>query len=351
MFSPLEGPGRYNVDCLEPSWLEKPMFVPEEIRQSVVFLGNKDALTGRFHPRGTGFIVSIHENKIGFRYLVTADHNIAAFAKRGWDIYLRSNTKEGGAREDNWGPAHWYFHPDVGTTDVAITPIDFHPEEEFKTILLGSDDPNSPGDLAGTREILAQRELGIGEEVVTVGLFRSHSGRQRNVPIVRIGNLAMMRGEPVPTQHCGYTDAYLIEARSISGLSGSPVFIRAPLFQVKNGTVVGSKGPQFYLLGLMHGHFDVKNLKDDIVLDSADDSEPRGVNTGIGVVIPVEKILETIYQPELVEMRKKAAKEHIEKHGATADFADAPAARDANPAHREDFNRLLGAAVQNKPKD
>jgi hypothetical protein len=58
-------------------------------------------------------------------------------------------------------------------------------------------------------------------------------------------------------------------------------------------------------------------------------------NTGIGVVIPVEKILETLDQPEIVEMRKKAGDELRKANGATADFAkrgaDATPSRGANP--------------------
>jgi hypothetical protein len=59
----------------------------------------------------------------------------------------------------------------------------------------------------------------------------------------------------------------------------------------------------------MHGHFDIKNLNEDVVIDTLGDAT-RGINTGIGVVIPVEKILETIDHPELVELRKKQADDH-----------------------------------------
>jgi hypothetical protein len=80
----------------------------------------------------------------------------------------------------------------------------------------------------------------------------------------------------------------------------------------------------------MHGHFDIANLNEDTVVDSEAEVS-GGINTGIGVVIPVEKILETIDQPELIELRKKAIADH-RKRGAVADFAkdDLPA-NDANP--------------------
>jgi hypothetical protein len=158
--------------------------------------------------------------------------------------------------------------------------------------------------------------IGLGDEVFIVGLFKSHHGQKMNVPIVRIGNLAMMKGEPVWTAYCGDIEAHLIEARSISGLSGSPVFIHTPLLEPQGAT-------QFRLLGLMHGHFDIKNLNEDIVVEALGDAT-RGINTGIGVVIPVEKILETIDQPELVELRRKLADDHRKRHPTADVTTDEP---------------------------
>jgi hypothetical protein len=344
MFTPLTEAGDYDVECLTPSWCEAPaMYVADYVRQTVLFLGNKDAKSGKFIPRATAFVVAIYEGGLGFRFVVTAEHNIVFFAEHGWDIYVRTNLKDGGVREDNWSKGIWHFHPDPASTDVAIAAIDFLPDEEFKNLVLRTPLPDRG--IGATSQVMQEIKLGLGDEVFIVGLFRSHHGLQRNVPIIRIGNLAMMRGEPVYTKYCGYTDAYLVEARSISGLSGSPVFIHWPIAGQPGAT-------QFKLLGLMHGHFDIKNLNEDTVVDS-DASVTSGINTGIGVVIPVEKILETIDQPELVEIRKKAIKEHREKGGAVSDFGpDDPPANGENPTHRADFMRLVDAAARKPaPKD
>jgi hypothetical protein len=85
-------------------------------------------------PRATAFVVSNKEGEFGFRYAVTAEHNIAFFSHKNWDIYARSNLINGGVREANWSKGIWSFHPDSGSTDVAVSPIDFQPDEEFKTI-------------------------------------------------------------------------------------------------------------------------------------------------------------------------------------------------------------------------
>jgi hypothetical protein len=71
-----------------------------------------------------------------------------------------------------------------------------------------------------------------------------------------------------------------------------------------------------YLLGLMHGHFDVENLTEDVVVDDGGDGS-RGIHTGIGVVIPVEKLIETLSLPELVEKRQTDARDYLARTGAS----------------------------------
>src|SRR5258708_16164609 len=67
----------------------------------------------------------------------------------------------------------------------------------------------------------------------TVGLWRLLEGKERNLPVVHTGNIARLPGEekiPVraPNKVGGreMVDGYLIEAQTLKGLSGSPVFVR-----------------------------------------------------------------------------------------------------------------------------
>ncbi len=272
------------------------MFVNESVKRCVVFLGAKEE--GIFRPKATAFYVSIQDHGVGFRYLVTAEHVVSGLQTRGQKIWVRANLKNGRTREDQLSSAEWCMHPGSeaeGLTDVALTSVDVAPDEDLLMIPL-----SPPNDMAATGQLLQKRGVGAGHEIFITGLFRSHYGNQRNVPIVRVGNIAMMRGEPVKTEYCGHIDAYLVEARSVHGLSGSPVFINI--------------GGLMFLLGLMHGHFDVENLTEDVVTEDADGT--RGIHTGIGVVIPVEKIIETLNQPELIEKRRKDARDHL---GRTSD--------------------------------
>jgi hypothetical protein len=65
------------------------------------------------------------------------------------------------------------------------------------------------------------------------------------------------------------------------------------------------------LLGLMHGHWDIKESDLNKAFISHD--RKNGVNLGIGIVVPAQKILETINHPELQEMRNKLETERIRK--------------------------------------
>jgi hypothetical protein len=95
----------------------------------------------------------------------------------------------------------------------------------------------------------------------------------------------------------GKMDAYLIEARSIGGLSESPAFVyRTVPFCTGN----------FYLLGLIHGHRDIApELKND--LDMPHDLFEK-VNMGIAIVVPAKKILEVLNQPKILEEIEKLEK-------------------------------------------
>jgi hypothetical protein len=305
-----------NLDTHEPlPWFNKrriaPMLVPDDVLKNVLFIGTKH--DGTFRPRGTGFIVIYEEHGHQFMHLVTAEHVIFNMIQRGSEIWCRANLINGDAQEFFVGKDGWRFHPDH-STDVAVCP--FNPK--VYDIDYVSFAVNGHQSVAGTADILRREKIGLGEEVFIVGLFRDHHGVNRNIPIIRVGNIAMLQGEPVFTKYVGYTDAYLIEARSIGGVSGSPVFISMPPFRVVDGAVVATEGLQYYLLGLVHGHFDVRSINEDTVVD-IDTADRGSINTGVGIVIPVEKILETLRHPDLMSLRQQRADKFRNAKGATPD--------------------------------
>jgi hypothetical protein len=154
--------------------------------------------------------------------------------------------------------------------------------------------------------------IGIGDEVFMTGVFASASGKRRNTPIVRKGNIAMLPDDNIPTRDLGDIDAFLIEAHSFGGISGAPVFVRETTFTKYNlsplkpgdapETIVSLSAGRHSLLGLVHGHWDI----DDQDLNAVYAKPPKDeghVNLGISIIVPAAKILETLQHPQLVEHR------------------------------------------------
>lgn len=284
------------------------MRVPDELRQCVVYLGlPSTAEAGRdaMLPKGTAFFVAIPSESvegIAYVYLVTAKH--VARALEDQEFLVRVNIKDGAATFVRSGGVRWWFHPTDESADVAA--IRWAPPEfvEHKRV------PTS-GFL--THEIIRNRGIGTGDEVFIIGLFVHMAGSARNLPIVRMGNIAMMPDEPVPTS-MGLIEAYLIEARSIGGLSGSPAFVR----ETVSSGIGGS-----YLLGLMHGHWDIPLEARDDHVPQADGEAQGKVNMGIAIVVPATKILEVLNQPALVEMRRARDEELEKKRMPTSDDGSA----------------------------
>jgi hypothetical protein len=161
-----------------------------------------------------------------------------------------------------------------------------------------------PIEIFVTDQRMAENDLGLGDEVFTVGLFTRYFGRSTLIPIVRTGNIAMMPKEKVPLAHFGLADVYLVEGRSIGGLSGSPVFCRETMQMPgmdQNGRKRAIAGVgRIHFLGLMHGHWDLPR-------EFADAEQAEAVNMGISIVIPATKILEILFSPALIEARGVAA--------------------------------------------
>jgi hypothetical protein len=218
-----------------------------------------------------------------YSYLVTA--KLVAEKLNNTPFLVRINTKDGSSKIAKGEGIKWFTHPNDGSVDVAVIP--YAPSaEEFEYRVISSE-------LFLSDDIIQKRKIDVGDEVFITGLFAHVSGSQRNLPIVRMGNIAMMPDETIPTD-LGNIEAYLVEARSIGGLSGSPAFVRE--------TIPVGFGNS-YLLGLMHGHWDIRpERKNDLLMEG--DFLGR-VNMGIAIVIPAKKILEVLNHPELVERRRK----------------------------------------------
>jgi len=340
------------------------MRVPDEIRKSVLFIGVREDLP-EWEWKGTGYLVAIrdahhifsgmieHEghtysttSSYPFLFLATARH--VAEELEGKDFALRTNKQDGSlAILEGHADQTWWYHPTERKYVDAAVAIFFPPN------LRDLDIHWIDIELFVDQEKIEDAHLGVGDEVFLAGLFTKVQETTSNIPIVRIGNLAMMPGEKIPFKDGKLIEAYLVESRSMGGLSGSPVFIRETLtisagWKAKPGfklNAVNDPSPEssdlqrlqlagvgrFYFLGSMIGHWDAPtgfNLP-----------EQEAVNMGISPVVPAHKIKEIITQPKLRDIIRNMNDEMAaKKHGnAKEDFAK----RDKLPFTKEDFESAL----------
>ena len=153
----------------------------------------------------------------------------------------------------------------------------------------------------------------------------------------------MIPDEQIQTE-LGFADVYLVEGRSIGGLSGSPVFVRrTESFKIElNGrlTEVHCPGP-YKLLGLMQGHWDIKESEINKPLIQHD--RKHGVNLGIAIVTPATKILEILDQPAMAKYRE-ASEEDLGRQRGSVPGADSARRSEEKPFTQSDFESALKKA-------
>lgn len=281
------------------------MRIPDEVRKCVVYLGaeyGNGTPPQNINYRGTGFFVAVAAKKVpeaSFMFLVTAKH--VADALEGKKVWVRVNRKNGTSMNlkiiEN---TKWFFHPTDKAADVALLPISLDMQVFDFAVL--------PAAMLLTEKMRLEKGIGIGDSVFITGLFVHHVGFSKNIPILRTGNIAMIPDERIPIRNFGDMEAYLIEARSIGGLSGSPVFTlaRSP----EQITVL--------LMGLMHGHWavDSESVVDKI---SQDAGIRAGVNVGIAIVTPASKITDIINGEELGKLLDEYEAREVAKNSPIPD--------------------------------
>jgi hypothetical protein len=158
----------------------------------------------------------------------------------------------------------------------------------------------------------------LGDEVSTIGLYTSHYGQTRNIPTVRIGHIAMLPDEPVMSTR-GFVKAYLVEIKSLIGLSGSPVFINVPPTRVQDGRIEMQEGRSALCIGMMLGYHLVQSVEDQIIVPRLQQSEGSGDqldenteyslderSTGFGVVLPIERLIDVMESDYMTKAMDRA---------------------------------------------
>lgn len=332
--------------------VDRPLHMPrirDEFLDCVIYLyADEDSAQKGVRAGGSGFLVGIQSKLIKEKYHVYAVTNKHVAWTGGYSV-VRLNRHDGKSDSIELEPDKWTIHPDGD--DLAVVKLD--PDRAtFKYRRV-------PEGIFISPKIIADHNIGPGDDCYMVGRFINHDGRQRNLPSVRFGNIGMMPNEPIRLEDGFLQDSFAVEMRSIGGYSGSPVFVHIlpgmprydPRPTDKLQVINRLDGP--WLLGIDWGHIH----STEPVLDKSTGlpvptKEYVRSNSGMVGVVPAWKLRELLYLPRFKEQRMSEDQEQIETRGATSDVAhpERPATAD-NPSQKEDFNRLLNAAAKKKPQD
>lgn len=205
-------------------WVEPMPRIPDYISNSIVYLYGDEisAETGE-DAGGSGFLLAIDSEVCPTAchvYAITNAHVI----EKGFTL-VRINLKypsTGNLRIETLPlkAEDWVVHE---SHDLAVSqlPVDFH-LDHYQISLV------KPEYLI-TQEEFVKLDIGPGDELVYIGRFMGHAGKLQNLPSVRFGTISMNPNEDEPVED-GWNGkqrknvCFLVEARSRSGYSGSPVF-------------------------------------------------------------------------------------------------------------------------------
>ena len=245
--------------------------IPEILLNAIAFLfSSRDAATAGM-PGGTGFFVRDGGNRT---FLVTNTHVSAQCS-----VVKINGTR--GPLTIELDPLQWRRHPDGD--DVSI--YQFTPKADWSvsSIILA--------DVLATRERMAELNVGVGDEIFMLGRFISHEDLVTVHPMARFGNIAMMPGQLVKDGRNLKVEAFLVEMRSLSGFSGSPVFVHiASGADRGNGTIMPFYSQTIGLIGIDAGH---KRHRASVEGIGATDAFVQQ-NTGVAIVVPYYKIRELV---------------------------------------------------------
>jgi len=285
--------------------------IPDNLLDCVLYLyaSEVDAASGA-RSGGSGFLVSVPPEKEGAPaalYAVTNSHVI----REGASPVVRLNTRAGQAEVIPLTADQWHHHPDGD--DLAVCPIGLQPEHHRFMALTRA------GFLA--KGDLDELDIGPGDDVFFLGRYINHEGRQQNLPTARFGNISMMPFEPVRHPRGTLVESFLVEARSLSGYSGSPVFayIGSDQRYFNWDDSRGAPPPiymdvvRIYLLGVDWGH----DADYKVVLEPDRQTKvPEGwqveQNSGIMNVAPAWRLSELLDEPELVSLRQERERKWAE---------------------------------------
>ena len=250
-------------------------------------------------PIGTAFIVGYPHPTVenaSIPLVVTAKHVVAGQDK----IFGRFSTKKGTSTatvqydlSDLRASNDYWEHPDEGV-DIAVFRTPHFDQTAYVPL---------PLDLIAAKSTFKSEQIRPTDRVIFPALLVNFMGLSRNYPVIRDGSIALVPDENVPMKYrvagrviTTAQELILIDATSIPGASGAPVFLwPGPRFR---GNTFAIGGTRPLLLGVMHGFYPA--LPRELVrVETSEAREMFQENSGIAIVFPAWRLNEILELPEL----------------------------------------------------
>jgi hypothetical protein len=336
-----------------------PPIPKEYLNCSIYLYPSEQAARSGERFGGSGFLISVPVEghpAWGSLYAVTNKHVLDEGCR-----FIRLNTLAGGIDVLETERDAWFDYRD--RYDVSVYSLDLE-GKPFNHAAYSTE-------LLITREIITDYRISPGDEAFLIGRLITPWGQQRNNPAVRFGNISMMADPTEPARgHDGIEqEAFYVECRSLSGFSGSPVFvtttqvyrkedehvprqIRNPVQgqPVKEGEKAGLKaefvavsgtfGP--WLLGIDWGHLPLwKPVFEQDKVTRTDYQVEQ--NTGIACVLPAWHILDLLNEEEELVKERKRDKEELDQRKRESAVLDV---EKPEPLTKAGFEEALQRASQ-----
>lgn len=251
---------------------------------------------------GSGFIVGVQSKarpETFFTYAVTNAHVV----NNGCTV-VRVNKKDGTFDVIELADTQWIRHPNAD--DLAIASIVLDQNQHKLDFWVGDS-------FLITKEKIEELKIGIGDEAFIVGRFQLADGKIQNTPTVRLGHIAQMPIEPHLTEYQLQQEGFLVECHSISGFSGSPVFVYIPPFAPRPNTDVISAVWHRLLLGVDWGHLPIPENVKRWNADSGEWEKQKNLkvvaNSAMMGVVPAWKLRELLDMSQFMKVRDNQDKQ------------------------------------------
>ena len=321
--------------------------IPDQIADAVFYLyPTREAAEKGEQFGGSGFFYGAPVGKERWAVFAVTNWHVAV---QGGCSVIRLNCKDGSADIFETDPSDWEFEPK--SYDLAVMPFRYD-EKKHRAAFLSHE-------MIATSKDITERSIGIGDDIFMLGRFVDHDGGTENRPAARFGNVSIM-SQPVTQKNGARLPSHILDVHSRTGYSGSPVFVyRTPGGDFTVGDIMlgGPKARFLFLLGVHWGQFpekwEIKSGGTGINTNAApvigSDRYIEGMG-GMTLALPATEIMKLLERPKmkayLDEVKENVRKVYPDQ--AVEEVAASTVPATDNPSHKEDFTRLLGAAVKEK---